>query len=158
MFKNILKIILPVAVFAVLITPVFASINTPVLEGTCGGRNTELSGNGVGEVMLDNSKVTEANGVWSFKGDIKSGNHNVTVGSDSLDFSIPKCPEGGGVNYPPCAGLFGKFAENCFEALKINQGPTQAEQTLIADLRNQITILTLQIQLRQLVLQLQGLR
>ena len=156
MYKFI-KIFLPVVVFAILITPVFASIATPVLDGTCGGRNTELSGNGVGEVMLDNSKVTEANGVWSFKSDIKSGNHTVVVGTETLDFSIPKCPEGGMViGQTPCLGLFKEFWTNCQNALKASQ-TNPAEEALIADLRSQIEVLKLQIQLRLLVIQLQGL-
>ena len=153
MFIKILKIFLPVVVFTVLVTPSFALINSPSYEGVCQPKIVTLSGNGVGEVILDGSKVSEANGVWSSEVSVKFGDHTVKVGSESRDFNIPKCADGGGVfNQTPCLGLFGKFWDNCQASLK--KGPSAEETKLIEELKNQILILQLRIQVLQLQNQL----
>ena len=113
MYK-ILKIFLPIAVFAVLVTPSFASIEAPSYVGVCNPPSVTLSGNGVGEIKVDSSRVNDANGNWSLSLPLKPGSHNVSVGGESSDFLIPKCPEGGGViQQGSCLGLFGNFANSC---------------------------------------------
>lgn len=111
---RLLKIVLPVGLFVVLLSPVSASIETPSYVGLCNPTSVTLSGNGVGEIKVDGLRVNDANGDWSVNLSIKNGSHNVSVDTESLDFNVPKCPEGGGIiGAVPCLGIFGPIGDAC---------------------------------------------
>lgn len=132
---NWLKIILPIFALFVPLFPINAA--TVTYEGTCNPSLVTLKATGSfqSDILLDGQKVSEVppSGNWELKLPIKPGDHTLSIANESQEFNIPKCSEGG-IIYPPCSGLTGKFLQNKIangECGKNVAEPTAEEKVVI---------------------------